>query len=167
MRMDKRGAEGYMIGLDLNESRLKICKLHKVYDDVILADVAHLPLKDKTVNLTLSSEVIEHLPKERGWLLLNEVERITNERAILTTPNNPRVNKCCEGSIATADVHKSAWSPKDFEPKGYTVYGIGVKARGPPRNLIFQAAKLLLFTPLSFFLPSLGELLIAIKTFDD
>lgn len=153
MRMDKNGNMGYMIGIDISKFNLRICKIHKVYDDVIQGDVSLLPFKNKAIDVTLASEVIEHFPKKAGINFLNEVERVTKDMSILTTPNR----------LIRGVGHKSLWTAKEFKQRGYKVHGVGFK--WPPLNLYLRSLVLFLLTPISYVLPQLSGHLLAKKEF--
>ena len=66
MRSEKKGDETYIIGLDLSRKYLKFCKRYRVYDEVILSDASHMPIRGGRIDLLLASEVIGHMPKKKG-----------------------------------------------------------------------------------------------------
>lgn len=104
------------VGVDLWKPYLIKLKQLGIYEDLILADANHLPFKEKSFDLGLAIEVLEHLDKKKGILFLVEIERTSN-KAIITTPwgftyqgivhNNP------------FQKHISTWYPKDFALRGY------------------------------------------------
>jgi len=65
-----------MVGLDIWKDYLKHSRRHNVYDDYVLADASRLPFRDKSFDIILACEVIEHMPKSRGWSFLKELERV-------------------------------------------------------------------------------------------
>lgn len=89
----------------------------------ILCDVAKekLPIDDKSCDIVLMYDFIEHLTKEEGYSVLKEAQRVCRGEIILVTPifwtdnlhnvNNP--NLWCFGN--EYDAHKSLWMPEDFE----------------------------------------------------
>jgi hypothetical protein len=115
------------------------------------------------VNFVFASEVIEHLPKTRGLILLEETERICKEKVMITTPHGflPSPNPS-----TPYETHRSSWKASELKKLGYTIYGYGFKwARYAPPYV----AKLLryLFTPISFIIIIVSEYLIAIKQIED
>lgn len=72
-----------VVGLDIQKEYL--LKAKQYYADVILCDLAYLPLNDHTFDTALAIEVIEHLPKARGFKFLRELRTIA-EKLVLTTP---------------------------------------------------------------------------------
>jgi ubiquinone/menaquinone biosynthesis C-methylase UbiE len=167
-----RGVWGYLIreacdsicivGIDTYKPHLNFCKRHRVYDDVILADVRSLPIKNDSFDVALCCEVIEHLTKNEGLKLLNEIERI-GKKIIITTPNGYRPT----GKIAVElETHRSGWNPSYFKTRGYRVKGVGF------RNLKDAEASsfwwvwgflFYFFTPIAYVFPWISGWLIAVK----
>jgi len=162
IKSEKEGDLGYMIGLDVSKDYLIFVKKHNIYDDLVLASASALPFRDKCIDIILASEVIEHLPKSDGLLLLVQMQKIAREKIIITTPNGflPTKHKLLLES------HKSGWYVKDFRSLGYKVRGIGFrfitsyKAFSKP---YLHGAFRFGFTPFSYVIPELGEFLVAVK----
>lgn len=108
----------------------------------IVADLETTPLKDITPDrwdYVLMLDFIEHLSKEAGLSLIEQVKQVTNQRIFLLTPmeeiwtenhenvDNPEL--WCHGN--KYDLHKSLWVPEDFTGftrvsiKGFDNYYIG------------------------------------------
>lgn len=152
-----------LVGSDIFPPYLKICKFHRVYDDVVLHDASILPYKNKAFDVVLASEVIEHLDERAGINLLNEVERVARERIIVITPNKAEIRG---GALTPAgfnpwEAHKSAWTVGDFKKRGYKIFSIGF---GSYRHF-GKLAYILdwLFTPFAALFPSIAKELIAVK----
>lgn len=157
-----------LIGMDISEELLGFSKKHNIYDKLIKGDITKkLPFKDKSFDLIICSEVIEHMEKRIGELLLREMHRIINKdgRIIITTPNvwleMPSTNY--------HDQHHSLWKVSDFTKMGYTVRGIGIKL---PFNKIAWYTPIIhalyyFMTPISFIFPNISGLLIAYKDFTE
>ena len=85
-------------------------------------------------------------------------------RAIITTPNVEMYTYIEEGP----DSHSSIWNPDKFREKGYKVYGMGAKIP-PGINKWYTLPVLALgcvITPISYFFPSIGGFMIAIKDYE-
>lgn len=160
MRAENRGNQVYIVGVDITRGYLHFCKKHKVYDDLILADISKLPFRSNAFDFTVASEVIEHLNKKRGVDFLDQIETITRNKIILTTPNGNWPTKGATG----AERHISEWRVKDFTKRGYKVRGVGLKGFDPERvpHMLCILMRFV-FTPISYLLPYFGELLIATK----
>jgi len=91
----------------------------------IVANLETTPVKDITADrwdYVLMLDFIEHLDKQAGLSLIEQVKQITHKRIFLLTPmaaiwtenhenvDNPEL--WCHGN--TYDIHKSLWTPEDF-----------------------------------------------------
>jgi ubiquinone/menaquinone biosynthesis C-methylase UbiE len=108
-----------------------------------------LPFSDKTFDVATCIEVIEHLPKNNGFYLLNELERIA-KKVIITTPNVSFKQEALDNN--PFQKHLSRWFVKDFIERGYKVKGVG--------DFMFSGRKI---RYLSFFLSKFSEALLAYK----
>ena len=52
----------------------------------ILADVRFLPIREKSFDMVVSVDLLEHIPKEDGKKLIEQVEKIARKNILLTTP---------------------------------------------------------------------------------
>ena len=71
MRSERMGDNAYLIGIDLYKPYLQFCKKYQVYDNILIADVRFLPFKDKSVDVVLAIEIIEHLEKDEGYKFID------------------------------------------------------------------------------------------------
>ena len=53
----------------------------------VIADATMLPLRSKSVDIAISVEVVEHLPKERGMEMLKELARVARRCIVISTVN--------------------------------------------------------------------------------
>jgi len=79
----------------------------------ILADVRYLPFKPKIADLVLLLEVIEHLTKEEGLKLIKELEVITKDGILVSTPN--KFIKQSQIDNNPYQIHKSFWLQSEFK----------------------------------------------------
>lgn len=81
-----KGTFCHLVGLDLSLENLKTSrKLQKKREvDFVLADVEYLPLKDRSANIVLCSEVLEHV--RNSHLALSELSRIFKDAMIVSVP---------------------------------------------------------------------------------
>jgi hypothetical protein len=149
-----------MVGVEVYIPYLRFCKEHKIYDDMIRADVRFPPFRDNSVDTIIASEVIEHLNKKDGLKFLSKIEIIVRKEIVLTTPNGFWHQDAIHG--AESEIHRSAWSVKDFRKRGYKVRGLGFKyAWHLANNPILWNLLNYLFMPISFILPWIGVSIIA------
>lgn len=97
----------------------------KVNPDVLIdLEKADLPFEENSFDTVLMLDFIEHVEKERGFELIEQVKKIARKNIILLTPlwwqdNSENVNNpslWCYGN--KFDYHKSLWTIEDF--KGWT-----------------------------------------------
>ena len=115
-------------GLDIFEPSLKEAMRRKVYQNLVMGEVEHLPFKDKSFDIVICMEVLEHLEKGDGERLLIELERVTRRQVLLTTPVGKYEQHASEGNIHWE--HKYIWSPSELKAKGYSVKGTGLRGIG-------------------------------------
>ena len=120
-------------------------------------------MKDKSVDLLICTEVIEHLSKKDGLRLISEIKRVCRGRAIISTPNVFFDNPENEDE----DVHRSLWQISLFRKHGYKVYGMGFKVALTPNNKYVKIREALhyIFTPLAFVFPEISGFLLCVKDF--
>jgi SAM-dependent methyltransferase len=115
----------YTVGIDVYEPYLEECKRAKTHDENILCDVRKLPFEDKSFDVVLFLETIEHLEWEEGLKVIQDIERIARRQVIISTPvafakqeaygENPHQE------------HRSFWTPGEMRQRGYKVRGIGIR----------------------------------------
>jgi hypothetical protein len=116
------------VGVDSSEESLEIARKHDVHDQYICADIlkqdltALLPAEfGGKVDLVSLYGVIEHLPKSKGYELLDACERLTRKFVVLETPNGFLAQGPEFGNEHMR--HLSGWFPHDFKGLGYEVVG--------------------------------------------
>jgi len=148
----------YSVGVDVDPEALGFCRKHRIYTDVVLADVRYLPFRARSFDVIIACEIIEHLLKNEGHLFLRECERLASGYIIITTPNG----------YMPVKTHKCGWKAPELRGLDYDVHGIGLrlfKGHGYSRRTSWKTRYLVssFFTPISYFFPWLSRLLIAVK----
>jgi hypothetical protein len=74
-------------------------------------------LQDSEFDLVIALDLIEHLSKEDGYLLLYQLDRLTSKSSLIFTPNGfvwqpPALNN-------PFNAHISAWKPKELRQLGW------------------------------------------------
>lgn len=160
-----------------------------LYDKYIQGDIRELAFEDKSFDYVICLQCIEHLEKKHALELLDELERITRRKIIISTP-------CKEGiteeeikklilSVKKGDSapHISVWEPKEFVERGYVVRGDFFPCIFPffKRSLTlygwrdFKSKIITLFgyflniisTPFVYFFPQKSGNITCIKTMED
>lgn len=163
IRLSRYLNKAKIVGVEINQDYINFCKKYNIYDEIIKKSLPFLPFKTSSVELVLCTEVIEHLSRKDGLVLLCEIDRVCTNRAIITTPNM---------FFATMpgdplDKHLSLWTIEDFKSRGYKVYGLGLKIPllWGDKFIKIKQALYYFFTPISYLFPVIAGSLIAVKNF--
>jgi len=86
----------------------------------------NIPFLDKTFDVVLLIDVIEHLEKDKAVLLLKEAERIARERIIIYTPDgfleqNEEEGKKRDPTFDEKDIHRCGFDRQELENMGYVI----------------------------------------------
>lgn len=166
IRATKNSTGVRLIGVDKNKENIRFVNKFKVYNDTAVSFLPQMNLVPKKVDYVLCSEVLEHLSKDKGVKLLDNIDKMCKKMAIVTTPNilfQPAGNE-------DFDKHVSLWSVKEFKNRGFNVYGIGIKI--PPASGRYRLWEQLFYgieyiaTPFSWIFPQISGSLIAVKNYN-
>jgi SAM-dependent methyltransferase len=110
-----------LIGLEIWQPYIIKIRQMSIYDHLIKLKLPFIPFKDKTIDISVGCEIIEHLQKDAGLKLLTELERVTRQLIVVSVPIN-----LPSGWIASLDnnpyqMHCSNWTPKDFMDRGFGI----------------------------------------------
>lgn len=125
MRLIKKVRNVKASGVDLFGDYLKEAQKSGIYEEVINCDVTKLKVAPKSYDACICLQVIEHLPKEKGFKLMESMENIAKHQVIITTPyhffEHPDVD---DNKLQR---HLSRWSDSDFIKLGYKVKHVGLE----------------------------------------
>lgn len=112
----RKSGHPYLVGLDIWRSHLD--KLHRlqIYDEFVSGQIPPIPFRNKSIDISLACEILEHLPKETGFRLLAELERVTKELVIVSTPIDYPQSEIYDNP---SERHVSNWSLRDFAQRNY------------------------------------------------
>ena len=122
MRIINKHKHFFSIGGDASLPRLKQAKNLKSHNDYIRCDVRTLPFQEKSFDIVLCLEVIEHLPKEEGIRFIESLERIARKQVIIGSPVDFMKRQTKDSYMD----HVSGWTPNEFRFCGYKVIGRGM-----------------------------------------
>lgn len=144
--------------IDLNSSTRSGFRV-KYINGIAPHDLRQIP--HDSYDLVVAFDIIEHLPKSDGYLLLYEIDRLTIGESIIFTPNGmvwqpPSINNFF-------NAHISGWSPGELKSLGWKKveghtgikslvgpYGL-TKIKGPLGKLVYLTATLVRHLPNSAF----------------
>lgn len=114
----------YLVGVDIYIPYLKFVKKTGSYDDVVLCSGLHLPFRSQSFEVTLATEILEHLEKKEGYRMLKEIERVSSKSTIITTPRQPLgFLSQDEKDKNVFQKHVSKWSARELSELDYSVLG--------------------------------------------
>lgn len=120
-------------GMDAHAESIEAARRNNAHDDYVTADVLEESadsLLEKTggrkFDLVTLYDLIEHVPKRRGYELLEKCEQLSGKFVLVQTPNGFLPQGPDHGNERQR--HLSGWFAHDFEGLGYKVYGsVGTK----------------------------------------
>ncbi len=157
-------------GFDAFEPYLRQCRGEKIHDAYIQGDVRHLPFADNSFDTVMCLEVLEHLEKSDGDLLLRELERVASRQVILSTPVG--IYEQAEFDGNPHQEHKYIWQPQQMKELGYSIRGIGLRNISghagvhSPHSVPVQVMINILWvlsSPFSYFYPRLAGDMVCVK----
>ncbi len=175
MQLLSKGKNWQITGIDIYKKAVETAKKRNVYVKVIQGDllktIRNNNLKSK-YEVVFFSQVIEHVTRDYGEKILDEIEKLAKKRIVVGTPRGfmEQPHEFLDGN--PYQVHKSGWTIEDFTARGYKVHGVGFwpiwSYHGLGRNAntfetILSNIISYLISPLIYFFPTLGAGVIAIK----
>lgn len=115
----KLGYEPYIVGLEIHRPYIERQSKIGLYDKIVEANVLDIPFDSGYFDVVLACEIIEHLEQKDGLKMINEVERVSKNLVIVTTPFGFVKQDAVDGN--KYQIHKSKWYPSDFIKRGYEV----------------------------------------------
>lgn len=112
----------YGVGVDAFRPYIKASKRGKIHAEHILSNISSLNLRSGSFDAVVLIEVLEHLDKKDGELLLQKMEAWGREKIIISCPNGylPQASM----SQNPFQVHRSGWSVDEMKRRGYKAYGM-------------------------------------------
>ena len=114
----------YSVGVDLFEpsiNKSKADRIHNEYKKLSVLDAVN-EFPEKSFDCVLASDLIEHLTKEDGNKLINDMEKLASKKVIIFTPNGFLDQPAHSGN--DHQKHLSGWSVDEMRERGYKVIGI-------------------------------------------
>jgi hypothetical protein len=116
MRFINQHRKVYSVGVDVF---IRYIKGQSVHHDYVLGDARFLPFKKKSFDAVICLQVIEHISKKDGLMLLKDMEEIARKQVVVTTPIGFMPREEVDGN--PYERHVSSWRQEEFEELGYTV----------------------------------------------
>ncbi len=161
----------FSVGVDMFEPSLLESRRRRIHSEYIRADVRNLGFKPRSFDAVIAVEVLEHLIKDEGLRLMQEMETWASKKVILTTPNGYLPQDPYDNN--PLQEHRSGWEVEDLHRLGYKVYGsAGLKwLRGQKGQVKYRPAFLWerlsdMTQPAVYRCPKIAFQLLAVKTIE-
>lgn len=163
MKFINRYRGSFTVGVDAFKPYIDECKRIKSHNVLLVRNINGISYKDKTFDVVLCLQTIEHLSKEQGQALIKGMFRLASKQVILTTDLGR------EHQEATPDGnelqrHQYIWSIKELRDAGFKVYGIGVK--GFEDNWFISTLLQVCLGWLTYFMPKWAGSVLCVKEMD-
>lgn len=112
----------HRFGVDIYKPFIEISQRKGIHQDYLVADAASVNFADKSFDAVVLIEVLEHLTKENGMILLGKIEKWARKKIIITTPNGYLPQGALSGN--PYEFHCSGWSVDELTRRAYRAYGI-------------------------------------------
>lgn len=162
----------HKVGVEMFTDYINESKSKHIHDEYIQEDILIVKFPPRSFDLVLCAEIIEHLEKSEGFVLLDKAESWAKKKVIITTPNGYIKQEGYDNN--PLQIHKSGWSVEDFQKRGYVVRGIaGLKfLKGDHAELKYKPYffwRLVsdLTQKIVYFFPKIAFQLFAVKTIKD
>jgi hypothetical protein len=114
----------YAVGVDVHEPAIAKSRAQGIHDEYQCLNVLNIEsaFAARSFDCVVALDLIEHLPKEDGYRLLQSMERIALKKVILFTPNGFLPQPAIDGNEFQR--HLSGWEVDEMRGMGYRVLGI-------------------------------------------
>lgn len=118
------------VGIDAFKPYVEQCKREHSHDVVLLRNLLKpIPYEDKSFDVVLCLQTLEHFTKEQGLLLIKRMEILARKQVIIATD----VGEFKQGFSSDGNVfqeHKYLWSVKELKELGFKIYGRSLRGWG-------------------------------------
>ena len=114
----------HLAGIEGYEPAFRAALAAKTHHELFLGDVRNMDslFQPGQFDACVALDLIEHLPKEDGFKLMDSLERIAAKKVVFFTPKGFLPQRHADND--DLQVHLSGWLPAEMEARGYRVTGI-------------------------------------------
>jgi SAM-dependent methyltransferase len=113
----------HLAGIDGFRPALEEAQKHRTHDEYFFGDVRQLGkvFGTRRFDACVALDLIEHLPKDDGFQLLQSMESLATRRVVIFTPNGFLPQRSRNGDLQE---HLSGWTTEELRARGYEVFGM-------------------------------------------
>lgn len=112
----------YSIGVEAFKPYLEESKRRKIHTEYIKKRIEEVDFPEKSFDAVILIEVLEHLPEETGYAILEKAERWAKKKVIVSTPNGFLSQNEYDGN--PFQKHLSGWSIGTMKRLGFECRGL-------------------------------------------
>jgi len=112
------------VGIEAHQPSCEKAKQQNTHDELVHGDVRELDqyFQSGQFDACIALDVIEHLTKEDGIKLIEQMERISRHKVIFLTPSGFLPQHSFDNN--KLQEHLSGWEASEMEQRGYRVLGL-------------------------------------------
>lgn len=110
------------VGVEAFAPYVEMSRKLGIHDEYVAADLVDVEFPEKSFDAIVMIEVLEHLEKADGEVVLERLERIARKKLIVSCPNGFLEQGSHDAN--PYQVHRSGWTIKELTARGYTVRGM-------------------------------------------
>jgi hypothetical protein len=113
----------HAVGIDGYEPALAEARRNGTHDEHLICDAREIGKRfsPRQFDCCVALDLIEHLPKEDGFRLIESMQRIASKKILLFTPNGFLPQESVDGDL---QAHRSGWEPGEMRSLGFHVIGM-------------------------------------------
>lgn len=111
----------YSVGVDLHEPSIEESKEKNIHTKYINADIRTIEFEPKSFDAVIALAVIEHMTKEEGLTLMNNMMKWAKKKVIITTPNGFMPHGIIKDN--PLQEHLCGWNTGELRELGFKVIG--------------------------------------------
>lgn len=142
----------YSVGVEAYAPYIKKSSKQKIHNKYINEEIMKVDFPPHSFDAIILIDVIEHLEKEQGNILLKKMEKWAKKKVIINTPNGFLP---AQDSTNHYQTHLSGWDIDEMKKKGYKPYGMAglkiLRKDEAPDNVNNECFVTMRFRPRSFW----------------
>ncbi len=112
----------YRVGLDNYKPYILKIKESSTHNAYVLGDARALPFKSNSFDCAVATEILEHLTKQDGLRMIEDIERVVKKRIIMTTPNG-FLPTYASPDDNPEETHLCGYTAGELKKLGFKVWG--------------------------------------------